>query len=118
LVAFCHFQIVGEIKAAREALVEVTARLRSYLYREFVQREMLPPSDSVSGPVGNGPLGTETANNRAPAYEALSEAPSAVSQSVQTVTTVQPSKVLVVWYCTVKFFSLVLSSMLLIKFTM
>lgn len=86
-------QIVGEIKAAREALVEVTARLRSYLYREFVQRDMLPPSDSVPGPVGNGPPGTETANNRAFAYESLtSEAPSAISQNVQTVATVQPSK--------------------------
>ncbi|KAK7353374.1 hypothetical protein VNO80_18820 [Phaseolus coccineus] len=36
-------QIVGEIKAARDAVVEVTSRLRSYLYRDFFQRDIVPP---------------------------------------------------------------------------
>ncbi|GAB2265054.1 hypothetical protein Dimus_000121 [Dionaea muscipula] len=34
-------QIVGEIKAAREALIEITARLRSYLYRDLIRRDTL-----------------------------------------------------------------------------
>lgn len=38
-------QIVGEIRAARNALVQVTAELRSYLYRDIsIQKDMLPPS--------------------------------------------------------------------------
>lgn len=54
---------------------------------------MPPPSESVPGPIGNGPSGTETANNRVPLYESLtSEAPSAISQNVQTAATGQPSK--------------------------
>lgn len=34
-------QIVGEIKAAREALVEVTSRLRSHIYGEFFQTDTI-----------------------------------------------------------------------------
>lgn len=33
-------QIAGEIKAAREALIEVTMKLRAYIYRDFFQRDM------------------------------------------------------------------------------
>ncbi|CAI9767729.1 unnamed protein product [Fraxinus pennsylvanica] len=40
-------QIVGEIKAAREALVEVTSKLRSYIYREFLELDVPTP---VSAP--------------------------------------------------------------------
>ncbi|KAG8390425.1 hypothetical protein BUALT_Bualt01G0082000 [Buddleja alternifolia] len=32
-------QIVGEIKAAREALVEVTSRIRSYIHQEFLEMD-------------------------------------------------------------------------------
>ncbi|KAL6127256.1 hypothetical protein ACLB2K_075297 [Fragaria x ananassa] len=44
-------QIVGEIKAARDALVEVTSRLRSHLYRELFQKDTMP--FSVPGPVSS-----------------------------------------------------------------
>lgn len=36
-------QIVGDIKAARDALVELTSRLRSYLYKEPFQKDTSPP---------------------------------------------------------------------------
>ncbi|KAI3835580.1 hypothetical protein MKW98_027492 [Papaver atlanticum] len=45
-------QIVGEIKAARDALVEITSRLRNCLYRETYLPKALPPlpiSASISG---------------------------------------------------------------------
>ncbi|XP_021763807.1 RNA-binding KH domain-containing protein RCF3-like [Chenopodium quinoa] len=84
-------QIVGEIKAAREALVEVTARLRSYLYKDFFQRDMLPPPDPAPGSFGNGPSGPEPANNSAPAYESLGNE-AVVSQNVQTTAAGQPNK--------------------------
>ncbi|KAL2339598.1 hypothetical protein Fmac_007538 [Flemingia macrophylla] len=42
-------QIVGEIKAARDAVVEVTSRLRSYLYRDFFQRDTVPLPAPVPG---------------------------------------------------------------------
>ncbi|KAG9142940.1 hypothetical protein Leryth_006208 [Lithospermum erythrorhizon] len=45
-------QIEGEIKAAREALLEVTSRLRSYIYRDFCQRDM-GGHLSVSSPMGS-----------------------------------------------------------------
>nr|GMC67045.1 RNA-binding KH domain-containing protein RCF3 [Ipomoea batatas] len=53
-------QIVGEIKAAREALIEVTTRLRSYTYRELFQKET-PPPISAPSPMGNL-SGAETAS--------------------------------------------------------
>lgn len=40
-------QIVAEIKAARNALVELTSRIRSYLYRELFRKDTTPP---VSAP--------------------------------------------------------------------
>ncbi|XP_075495670.1 RNA-binding KH domain-containing protein RCF3 [Primulina tabacum] len=41
-------QIVGEIKAAREALIEVTSRVRSYIYREFLEKDLPAPTISIS----------------------------------------------------------------------
>ncbi|KAL2556261.1 RNA-binding KH domain-containing protein [Forsythia ovata] len=41
-------QIVGEIKAAREALVEVTSKLRSYMYREFLEMDAPTPISAPS----------------------------------------------------------------------
>ncbi|KAE8708601.1 hypothetical protein F3Y22_tig00110338pilonHSYRG00225 [Hibiscus syriacus] len=47
-------QIVGEIKAARDALVEITSRLRSYLYREFSHDPPPPaPPITATGSIGN-----------------------------------------------------------------
>ncbi|CAJ1974417.1 unnamed protein product [Sphenostylis stenocarpa] len=73
-------QIVGEIKAARDAVVEVTSRLRSYLYRDFFQR------DTVSLPA---PLpGLEaSSNNLVP----VTETPTTY-QNLQTVAGALPSK--------------------------
>ncbi|KAK2390739.1 KH domain-containing protein HEN4 [Trifolium repens] len=42
-------QIVGEIKAARDAVLEVTSRLRSYIYRDLLQRDTVPPSAPLPG---------------------------------------------------------------------
>lgn len=92
----CHLQIVGEIKAARDALVEVTSRLRSHIYREFFLKDMTPPSVSAPGPVGSG-LGLEASspNNVAPGREGHTggDPPTATYQNVQTVVAAQPSKV-------------------------
>ncbi|KAJ0246282.1 RNA-binding KH domain-containing protein RCF3 [Hirschfeldia incana] len=44
-------QITGEIRAARDALVELTLRLRSHMYRELSQKETPPASTSTTGPL-------------------------------------------------------------------
>ncbi|KAG2299195.1 hypothetical protein Bca4012_010760 [Brassica carinata] len=44
-------QISGEIKAARDALVELTLRLRSHMYKELSQKETPPGSTSTTGPL-------------------------------------------------------------------
>lgn len=86
-------QIVGEIQAARDALVEVTTRLRSYLYRDFFQKET-PPSST--GPTGSA-LVVEAASpiDITPACEVqtVTDPPAATHQSVQIPATSQPSKV-------------------------
>ncbi|KAA8533581.1 hypothetical protein F0562_030985 [Nyssa sinensis] len=88
-------QIVGEIKAAREALVEVTSRLRSYLYWEFFQKDMPPQPVSAPSPMGSA-LGLEvaSANHVTPVHEgsAGSDPLTATSQNVQTVATTLPTK--------------------------
>jgi len=74
-------QIVGEIKAARDAVVEVTSRLRSYLYRDFFQRDTLPPV-SLSG------VEASSSNNLVPVAETLTN-----YQNMPTVTPTLPLKV-------------------------
>lgn len=37
-------QIVGEIEAARNVILDVTAKLRSYVYRDILQWDTVPPS--------------------------------------------------------------------------
>ncbi|CAL0319526.1 unnamed protein product [Lupinus luteus] len=75
-------QIVGEIKAAREAVLEVTSRLRSYLYRDFIQRDTVSPSAPLSS------MEASSSNTTAPATET-----STIYQNAQTVAaTVLPSK--------------------------
>ncbi|KAI4307089.1 hypothetical protein L6164_030314 [Bauhinia variegata] len=78
-------QIVGEIKAARDAVVEVTSRLRSYLYRDFLQKDTTPPAPPVPG------LESSSSNNTAPVHEVYTETPKTY-QNVQTVTAPLPSK--------------------------
>ncbi|KAJ4951403.1 hypothetical protein NE237_028235 [Protea cynaroides] len=87
-------QIVGEIRAARDALVEVTSRLRSYLYHEIsFSKDFLPPSISTTAPAGSM-FGFEAASpSRIPSRESLQGSEtSAGYQNVQTVSTAQTSK--------------------------
>ncbi|KAL1206697.1 RNA-binding KH domain-containing protein RCF3 [Cardamine amara subsp. amara] len=44
-------QIAGDIISARNALVELTLRLRSHLYKELYQKETPPASTSTTGPL-------------------------------------------------------------------
>ncbi|KAE9604027.1 putative K domain-containing protein [Lupinus albus] len=75
-------QIVGEIKAARDAVVEVTSRLRSYLYKDFIQRDTVPPSAPLSS------MEASSSNTTAPTMEMPT-----TYQNVQTVAAaVLPSK--------------------------
>ncbi|XP_061375674.1 RNA-binding KH domain-containing protein RCF3 [Gastrolobium bilobum] len=74
-------QIVGEIKAARDAVVEVTSRLRSYLYRDFFQRDTIPPSTPLLA------VEASSSNNIAP----VTETPT-TNQNVQTAVAALPSK--------------------------
>ncbi|XP_014519016.1 RNA-binding KH domain-containing protein RCF3 [Vigna radiata var. radiata] len=73
-------QIVGEIKAARDAVVEVTSRLRSYLYRDFFQRDIVP---QVSLPG----VEASSSNNLVPVTETLT-----TYQNMQTVAATLPLK--------------------------
>jgi poly(rC)-binding protein 2/3/4 len=59
-------QIEGEIKAARDALVEVTARLRNHLNGEVFQKEMFTPPISSASPVNS-----EAASYQNPPHVAL-----------------------------------------------
>ncbi|KAJ6340668.1 hypothetical protein OIU77_008431 [Salix suchowensis] len=86
-------QIQGEVKAARDALVEVTSRLRSYLYKDVFQKD-LPPPVSATGPAGTaGGLQGAFSNNPTPAREGHSGGdPPATYRNVQSASTPQPSK--------------------------
>lgn len=114
--SYC-LQIVGEIKATRDAFIEVTSRLRSYLYREFFQKDSTPPSISVPGPVGSA-LGMEAAspNKITPAREGQtgSDPPTATSQNVQTVANAQLSKVVLINGLRMLFCLLILASLALL----
>lgn len=89
-------QIVGEIKAARNALVEMTSRLRSHLYREFFQKDPTPPI-SASGSLGSA-VGLESSSpGRTPVRDnhTMSDA---TYQNAQTVVTAQASKVCFLYF--------------------
>ncbi|KAI4337987.1 hypothetical protein L6164_016345 [Bauhinia variegata] len=80
-------QIVGEIKAARDAVVEVTSRLRSYLYRDFFLKDTAPPAPSL--PCSE----SSSSNNTAPLHEGYTgNGTPATYQNVQTVTAPLASK--------------------------
>lgn len=49
IASLLPLQIVGDIKAARDAVLEVTSRLRSYMYRDLLQRDAVPPSTPLPG---------------------------------------------------------------------
>ncbi|KAL9372111.1 hypothetical protein Peur_034355 [Populus x canadensis] len=82
-------QIEGEIRAARDALVEVTSRLRSYIYKDFFEKD-LPPPVSAPGLAG----GMQAASpSPTPAREGpIGGDPPASYQNVQSAATPQPSK--------------------------
>ncbi|XP_017242882.1 RNA-binding KH domain-containing protein RCF3-like isoform X1 [Daucus carota subsp. sativus] len=87
-------QIVGEIKAAREALVEVTSRLRSYLYQDFYPKD-ISPSPRIANSSAGTAFGQEAAsNNNLNSYRETGAAnlPNASSQNVQSVAPAQPTK--------------------------
>lgn len=75
-------QIVGEIKEAREAVLDVTSRLRSYVYRDFLQRDTVPPSAPFPGV-------DASSHNMATVAE-----PATTNQNVQSVAVALASKVL------------------------
>ncbi|XP_071721664.1 RNA-binding KH domain-containing protein RCF3-like [Rutidosis leptorrhynchoides] len=89
-------QIVGEIKAAREALMEVTSRLRSHLYREFFQRDTSSQPYSAPDPaVGSGlELGEASPMKTTPNREGQTgfDHPTTTSQNVQLMSNIQLSK--------------------------
>uniref|UniRef100_A0A2P2JBA4 KH domain-containing protein At4g18375-like n=1 Tax=Rhizophora mucronata TaxID=61149 RepID=A0A2P2JBA4_RHIMU len=87
-------QIEGEITAARDALMEVTSRLRSFKYKEMFQMGTPQPA-TAPGTVG-GALGVEVVspNKMAVACEGHSngDPASAASRNLQSAATVQPLK--------------------------
>lgn len=75
----------------------MTTRLRSYLYRDFFQKDTPPSSISAAGPVrcASG-MNAASPNNINPVCDGQtgSDPPAATHQNVLTVATTQPSKVL------------------------
>lgn len=91
-------QIVGDIMAARDALVQLTSRLRSFLYREVsLPKDLLPPPVSASGHIGST-LVEAISPNRNSAHEDYqgSDPSTAGYQIMQTATTSLQSKVTVI----------------------
>ncbi|XP_068665369.1 RNA-binding KH domain-containing protein RCF3 [Aristolochia californica] len=89
-------QITGDIRTAREALVQITSRLRSYLYRDVISsREPLPPLGSGPGHSGSG-FGVEAgaSPSRSMAREGYqaNEPQAAGYQNIIPATTTRPSK--------------------------
>ena len=83
-------------RVSRMRLVEVTSRLRSYLYKEFFQKDTPPPISGLS--TGNS-LGMEAAspNNITPARDSQSggEPPAASYNTAQSAAPTQLSKVII-----------------------
>lgn len=88
-------QIVGEIKAAREALLEVTSKLRSYFYRDFFQKDMPFPSLSTSS-VMEGALWHEGASKNmvsSPEDHGGKDPPTSTHQNAPNTATTQPTTI-------------------------
>ncbi|XP_059304558.1 RNA-binding KH domain-containing protein RCF3 [Lycium ferocissimum] len=88
-------QIVGEITAAREALVEVTSRLRSYTYREFFQKDIPSPAIPASSPARNT-IGADKNpfNNTSPSQQnySVNDVPTSIYQNAPAKPMAQPVK--------------------------
>ncbi|XP_065878358.1 RNA-binding KH domain-containing protein RCF3 [Euphorbia lathyris] len=84
-------QIEGEITAARDALVEVTSRLRSYLYKEYFQKDTPAP---ISAPGNAMRLESASPKNVTPARDGLGggEPPIATYQTMQSAAAAPPAK--------------------------
>ncbi|KAL0548809.1 hypothetical protein IC582_013282 [Cucumis melo] len=83
-------QIIGDIKAARDALVELTSRLRNCLYKEPFQKDASPQVSVQSTMVSLG-LEESSSNNNAAAREVHSgnDSASTAFQNVQPFGTAQ-----------------------------
>ncbi|CAA6665765.1 unnamed protein product [Spirodela intermedia] len=96
--AYELLQIVGEIRAAREALIQITARLRSFLYHDVSSpKELLPPPVSASGHSGSTPRPESGAPNCE--VNEGSELPPAVSQEMKVEATAQKTESVAVCGC-------------------
>lgn len=83
-------QIVGDIRAARDALVQVTSRLRSYLYRDVSISKDFPPPPPVSA---TGHIEANSPNRSSAPDDFKGSDPSTASyQTTQSVTTTLQSK--------------------------
>ncbi|KAL6509241.1 hypothetical protein OROGR_022551 [Orobanche gracilis] len=81
-------QIVGEIKAAREALVEVTSRVRSYIYRDILEKDsaMEPEAASRTNVPPSSENGTVVPSSQIFSASAASQKPKEVgSHNIETV---------------------------------
>ena len=91
-----YFQIVGEIKAAREALVEVTSRLRSFTYRNFFQKDIPSPAIPASSPA-RSTIGADknSFNNTSPSQQnySVNDVPTSIYQNTPAKPISQPVKV-------------------------
>ncbi|XP_015070570.1 RNA-binding KH domain-containing protein RCF3 [Solanum pennellii] len=88
-------QIVGEIKAAREALVEVTSRLRSFTYRDFFQKDIPSPAIPASSPA-RSTIGADknSFNNTSPSQQnySVNDVPTSIYQNTPAKPIAQPVK--------------------------
>lgn len=88
-------QIVGDIQAAREALVEVTSRLRSYTYREFFQKDISSPAIPASSPARSTIGADKNAfNNSSPSQQnySVNDVPTSNYQNAPAKPMAQPVK--------------------------
>ncbi|CAN4085692.1 unnamed protein product [Withania somnifera] len=88
-------QIVGDITAAREALVEVTSRLRSYTYRELFQKDVSSPAIPASSPTSST-IGADknSLSNTSPSQQnySVNDVPTSTFQNAPAKPVLQPVK--------------------------
>lgn len=93
-------QIVGDIMAARDALVQVTSRLRSYVYRETsLPKDLPPPPVSSSGHISSTLVEASSPNRNSAHEDHQGSDPSTAGyQIMQTATTSLQSKVTIIGF--------------------